>query len=823
MSSSDDFRLASSSSGMPIELGTVEVDRRKPPSVPIQDWELEKIESTVSQVMSALQSGKYSKGHGDILLAALRKWPRFATWAHGQLAWLQSAVESDDSGNQAKILKWLEQSMVSTLREIRKEVDRGRLAGTVPQQSVDCHPETEPRVPAVYFSDSVDDVGLQIGIAMSSSDDFRLASSSSGMPIELGTVEVDRRKPPSVPIQDWELEKIESTVSQVMSALQSGKYSKGHGDILLAAIRKWPGFATWAQSQLAWLQSAVESDDSGNQAKILKWLEQSMVSTLREIRKEVDRGRLAGTVPQQSVDCHPETEPRVPAVYFSDSVDDVGLQIGIAMSLSEIDARIAASPHVHAFSQDTVHLDQNTKSNEKEKEEGRKRRLSKRTEEEEEIVKLGERGEEKLWRELETSQDTAQKGQEKEEESESKDIDEENIWSWDDTEGEGERDGTERRTNDQDNADKKLSTHRKEEEKKTQKIQRSERKDMDEEERMGNRGETLGRKEEQEGQQHNEKKEDREKDKDSQKKEKDEHGATEKENEQHERNEPLENEEVRVNKGERKAEEEFQLQEAIIIPVVNIGEEEARSHEQERQQDSEEEGSEVTDDRMSSGAEYEWESQVGEDLSEDHAKAMWHDEVERKEHEEERESVVAKGGERRVILFGETCTHVCDLKHTRGSGSCCHCWERAPRPNVVPLIIAQMVKRLGGSSGDSRGGHSLDFQPPAPGTGDWRLFCATCASDLPLAEKAMPQLRLPFGGVVVHKRYVDSGIELEKENEEEEFAMDILDVAISDSAWYHVCLASSCSGSCVSSWVLVQDGEDPQKQQDDADRGMQQK
>merc|ERR1711956_179506 len=104
------------------------------------------------------------------------------------------------------------------------------------------------------------------------------------------------------PLQRWEAEKLKSVATQVVVALESGRYTEDFGQILLEQFQSWPGADTWAGaegSRIA-LLVAVAQNDPHKKNELLQWIETSLLSTLREVEKEVNRGQMEGL----DVECH---------------------------------------------------------------------------------------------------------------------------------------------------------------------------------------------------------------------------------------------------------------------------------------------------------------------------------------------------------------------------------------------------------------------------------------------------------------------------------------------------------------------------------------
>jgi len=101
------------------------------------------------------------------------------------------------------------------------------------------------------------------------------------------------RQNPAVPLQRWEADKLMQASQQVLSALNEGRYSQGFGEALLTHLRGWQGAEAWAAAEEARVASLVQSDDAASRDELRQYIEHSLVTTLREVEKEVNRGQLA--------------------------------------------------------------------------------------------------------------------------------------------------------------------------------------------------------------------------------------------------------------------------------------------------------------------------------------------------------------------------------------------------------------------------------------------------------------------------------------------------------------------------------------------------
>jgi len=172
-------------------------------------------------------------------------------------------------------------SGLDAAREVRKEVIIGRLAGGV-----------------AVVGDASSARGMGKALPDVEGDEMQRAQS---MALACDPA-ASRPSPPRaasrrvVPMQLWELHKLEETASQVLAALTTGRYIQSFGEALLQNFRGWQGADAWAKSEEARIAAMVASDDLQCREELRRWVEQDVVTTLREVRKEVNRGRLAGEV-----------------------------------------------------------------------------------------------------------------------------------------------------------------------------------------------------------------------------------------------------------------------------------------------------------------------------------------------------------------------------------------------------------------------------------------------------------------------------------------------------------------------------------------------
>jgi len=97
-----------------------------------------------------------------------------------------------------------------------------------------------------------------------------------------------------VPLQPWEAEKLQSVATQVVNALDSGRYCKDFGEMLMTHLKGWAGVEDWAQAETRQVSSLINADDPKSRDELRRWLEISLCSSLREVQKVVNNGQLAG-------------------------------------------------------------------------------------------------------------------------------------------------------------------------------------------------------------------------------------------------------------------------------------------------------------------------------------------------------------------------------------------------------------------------------------------------------------------------------------------------------------------------------------------------
>lgn len=141
-------------------------------------------------------------------------------------------------------------------------------------------------------------------------------------------------RPLPVPMQPWELEKLEESAKQVLAALTSGRYCQGFGEALLQNLKGWSGATAWAQAEEKRIAAFVAADDAESRDELRRWTEDSLISTLREVHKEVHRGQMAGTAPG-SGSASSSTRAYNNVLSMAENAEDAELQAALEISLAE--------------------------------------------------------------------------------------------------------------------------------------------------------------------------------------------------------------------------------------------------------------------------------------------------------------------------------------------------------------------------------------------------------------------------------------------------------------------------------------------------------
>lgn len=145
---------------------------------------------------------------------------------------------------------------------------------------------------------------------------------------------------PQVPIQPWEADKLQSMATQVVLAMEEDRYNRDYGAILVDTFLKnlgsWRGAEEWAQTESATLHSLVHADDVQSRTEFRHWIENSLVCYLREVQKEVNRGRLAGLQDEpESAASHHGASLEAGSSYLETARDDHEEQVLLAQAISE--------------------------------------------------------------------------------------------------------------------------------------------------------------------------------------------------------------------------------------------------------------------------------------------------------------------------------------------------------------------------------------------------------------------------------------------------------------------------------------------------------
>ena len=72
----------------------------------------------------------------------------------------------------------------------------------------------------------------------------------------------------ALPMQPWELDKLEATATQVLNALSTERYTQVFGKVLLQNLQGWQGADEWAQDEGQWIAAMIASDDGESRDKL---------------------------------------------------------------------------------------------------------------------------------------------------------------------------------------------------------------------------------------------------------------------------------------------------------------------------------------------------------------------------------------------------------------------------------------------------------------------------------------------------------------------------------------------------------------------------
>eukprot|EP00440_Ansanella_granifera_P074965 gb/GFBE01081356.1/.p1 GENE.gb/GFBE01081356.1/~~gb/GFBE01081356.1/.p1 ORF type:complete len:433 (+),score=75.17 gb/GFBE01081356.1/:1-1299(+) len=140
------------------------------------------------------------------------------------------------------------------------------------------------------------------------------------------------------PLQPWEATKLMAAAEQVLSALSSGRYSQGFGEMLLSHFRGWQGADDWARAEEARLASLVDVDNEQSREHLRRHLEEDLVVMLREVLKEVNRVQLAGTASSASSHCDKTAPvPNDSSGPRRDLIEEAALQAALLASADDDD------------------------------------------------------------------------------------------------------------------------------------------------------------------------------------------------------------------------------------------------------------------------------------------------------------------------------------------------------------------------------------------------------------------------------------------------------------------------------------------------------
>lgn len=183
---------------------------------------------------------------------------------------------------------------------------------------------------------------LHNGKAIDLEDPEDTASMSESLLVKLiqratddnGTTVLQDNRQVAIPLQHWEVEKLQSIAAQTISAVQSGRYNKDYGEALLKQLQGWSGADAWVKEEAVHLQTLVEAHDAARSTEMVCQLEHHLIETLREIHKDLNRGVLCGFAETSSCS-HASVRPTAAPVVNSDAEEQRALQVAIIASLAE--------------------------------------------------------------------------------------------------------------------------------------------------------------------------------------------------------------------------------------------------------------------------------------------------------------------------------------------------------------------------------------------------------------------------------------------------------------------------------------------------------
>mmetsp|Transcript_24383 Transcript_24383/g.46809 ORF Transcript_24383/g.46809 Transcript_24383/m.46809 type:complete len:328 (+) Transcript_24383:2-985(+) len=132
-----------------------------------------------------------------------------------------------------------------------------------------------------------------------------------------------------------------------MAAIEAGRYISQYGDALLNMLRGWAGDAQWVRAEVERLERLVTMSDAASLAALKQEINDSLVRTLREVQKDINRVQLS---PPEGTD-HPgfgskaEEAPIEHTIAESsmrsgDIEEEAALQQAIAESMVEMSSEL---------------------------------------------------------------------------------------------------------------------------------------------------------------------------------------------------------------------------------------------------------------------------------------------------------------------------------------------------------------------------------------------------------------------------------------------------------------------------------------------------
>jgi len=100
-----------------------------------------------------------------------------------------------------------------------------------------------------------------------------------------------------LPLQPWEMDKMLQIAEQTIAAIDAGRYISQYGEVLLNMLRGWPGDAKWVNAEVGRIEQLVTTNDAASLAALRREINESLVATLREVQKDLNRLQLENPEP----------------------------------------------------------------------------------------------------------------------------------------------------------------------------------------------------------------------------------------------------------------------------------------------------------------------------------------------------------------------------------------------------------------------------------------------------------------------------------------------------------------------------------------------